>query len=336
MKILIHFDPGIKRDIYEASRLRKNIKGSLELNNIIWVDSIYALPDVCHLISPIDEPLAKEAKGEGLPIVISALYTEGDPSASFTSKDMFGELILTNKAKKFLEYADVILVPSDDAKTFLNRYIQDKRIEIVTPGVNSMRFEILDSCSEGAFRHYERFPEDQKYFITIGEYTDKKTLTSLRELASLLPEYRFFFVGGDYGGKSSSLNGANKKNPKNLTFLPILPDDLFRSALHDTYGFIYFDSMTFSSLICLESFASKTPVFKIGERKDPERVSKAFINVSSIKEMCDLLPSLSQLTREEAIMCGYQVAKDNSLANLGKSLKTIYDSLINKEGLKND
>ena len=62
MRILIHFDPGPSKDAFLGTRLRKNIKGALELQNIVWVDSIYAKADICHLLSPLDEALAKEAK----------------------------------------------------------------------------------------------------------------------------------------------------------------------------------------------------------------------------------------------------------------------------------
>lgn len=100
MRILIHFDPGPSKDAFLGTRLRKNIKGALELQNIVWVDSIYAKADVCHLLSPLDEALAKEAKEEGIPIVTSAFYTEDDPFASFLSRNVLGDYTLTLKGKK--------------------------------------------------------------------------------------------------------------------------------------------------------------------------------------------------------------------------------------------
>lgn len=329
MKILIHFDPGVKKDIYEASRLRKNIKGALELNNIAWVNSIYDSPDACHILSPDDERFAREVKKDGIPLVVSALYCEGDPSASFTSRGIFdSELSITSKAKKTLELADVILTPSSSAKNVLEKEFPLKEIKVITPGVNPLRFEKLDPIYEAGFRHYERFPQEVKYFITIGEYNDKKTLNSLRNLAILNPDYLFFFIGGDYGGKSSSLNKANKKNPKNLMFLPILPDDLYRSAISGAQGFIYFDTMSFSSLVCLEVLSSKTPIFAIGARDDANRITRSFINIDSVEMFSKTLSSITPPELEEAIMSGYRIAKENSLKNLGMTLKKIYDSLL--------
>lgn len=330
MKILVHFDPGTNKDIFQATRLRKNIKGGLELNNVTWVNSIYDSPDVAHLMCPADESLAKEIKEEGIQLVVSALYSEGDPSASFTVKNFSNELSLTNKAKKILEHADAILVPSEEAKRFLLKFFEDKRIEVVSPGVNRMRFEIVDPLCEKAFYRYARFSDNEKYFITIGEYSDKDTLTSLRLLAMMMPQYHFFFIGGDYGEKSSSLKTMNRKNPSNLVCLPLLTDDLYISALKNAYGFIRFDSMSFSTIVTLEALASKTPVFSIGDNAGDGDISKAFISYKNLEEMFNLLPFVSPSQREEAIMCGYQIAKEHSLAKLGSDLKRIYDSLTRR------
>lgn len=336
MRILIHFDPGPQKNSFLGARLRKNIKGALELQNITWVDSIYANPDVCHLISPLDETLAKEAKEENIPIVTSALYSEIDPSASFLSKNVSGEDSLNSKGKKLLEMSDCILVPNPEAKAFLEKEIPDKRIEILTPAVNVLRFEILDDVVRKSFLYYERFGEGQRYFLSVGSYTDKKTLNRLKTLAQAMPECRFFFFGGDYGGKASSLNSWNKKNPKNLVFLPLLPDDLYRSALSGASGALIFDSLFGNEIFILESFACKTPVFLLNGEETNDSF-RGITKLSSTEEIVNILPSFSQKALEETIMSGYQVAKENDLSKLGLSLKTIYESLLlNKEGSTND
>lgn len=336
MRILIHFDPGPSKDVFLGTRLRKNIKGALELQNIIWVDSIYANPDICHLLSPLDEALAKEAKEENVPIVTSAFYTENDPSASFLSRNVSGELSLTSKAKKLLEMSDRILVPNEEGKAFLEKEFSGKRIKIVTPGVNPLRFEILDDMVRKSFLYYERFGENERYFLSVGSYADKKILAKLKTLAQAVPECRFFFIGGDYGAKASSLNAWNKKNPKNLVFLPLLPDDLYRSALEGANGVLLFDSPKGNEMLILESFACKTPIFLLNGDETIENF-KGITRLSSTEEIMNILPSFSQKGMEETIMSGYQVAKENDLMRLGSSLKTIYESLLlNKEGSIND
>ena len=131
MKILVRFVPGARNDIFEGTRLRKCIKGGLELNNIKWVESIFAEPDVCHFLSPIDEAKAHEAKAEGYPVVVSALYAESDPYCRYLERSPENFYSLPQKSLKMLNEADLILVPSVSAKTLLFQCgFQSQNIEI--------------------------------------------------------------------------------------------------------------------------------------------------------------------------------------------------------------
>ncbi len=337
MKIFIHFDPGSSKDIFEGMRLRKNIKGALELNDVTWVDSIYAMPDVAHLMSPQDETLAKNVKAEGISLVVSALYAEDDPVASFLNERLNGELTFSLKAKKLLELADVILVPSFFAKSLVEKEFPNKRIEIVTPGVNIVRFNSIDLLSQRAFQRYERISSDENYFLIVGDYEDKKNIQMIRSLTSAIPECRFFFLGGKYGNKAWSLRRMNKKNQKNLIFSPIIPDDIYCSALKGAAGLLVFEGMTENQMVLLEAFAAKTAVFYVGNLENSEiakEYSDSITNLKTQEDVINFLPSFSPKSLEETIMSGYKVAKDNNLKKLGRSLKTIYKSLINKEGSK--
>ena len=103
MKVLVEYSPGAHLDRYIATRLRKNIKGALELVGTSWVESMFAEPDVVHLISPDDESLAHDAKEQGATLVVSALYSEGDPGARFMSVDGEGFHSLRPKAERLLK-----------------------------------------------------------------------------------------------------------------------------------------------------------------------------------------------------------------------------------------
>ena len=107
MKILVRFVPGARNDIFEGTRLRKCIKGGLELNNIKWVESIFAEPDVCHFLSPIDEAKAHEAKAEGYPVVVSALYAESDPYCRYLERSPENFYSLPQKSLKMLNEATI-------------------------------------------------------------------------------------------------------------------------------------------------------------------------------------------------------------------------------------
>ncbi len=334
MRVLIHFDPGRKKDIFAGSRLRKSLKNALELNDVQWVDSIYAFPDIAHLISPLDEDIAKNAKNEGIPVVVSALYSEEDPSANFLTIDLQGHPILTPKARKLIDFADLVFVPSLSGKEMLEKEFPFKRIEIMTPGVNSLRFEFADEASDLSFVRYQRFSKDDKYYLTIGNYADVETIKTLMTVAKFVPQSRFFFLGGGVGAKASSLKTINKKSPANLSFLPIIDEDLYCSALKNATGLLLFDSIFENSMAILEAFASKTPVFHVGNSNNSDAVKEypnVVTNFNSVEKTIDFLTSFEKNAYEDTIMLGYQIAEKNNLSALGKKLIDSYKSLILKE-----
>ena len=83
MKILVSFQPTKKASDFEGVRLRKTIKGALEMVGIEYTTSIVDKYDVMHLISPDDENKENDAKENGIPVIVSALYCEDDPLASY-------------------------------------------------------------------------------------------------------------------------------------------------------------------------------------------------------------------------------------------------------------
>lgn len=337
MRVLIHFDPGRKKDNFAGTRLRKSLKNALELNNVQWVDSVYAFPDVAHLISPLDDDIAKYAKNEGIPVVVSALYSEEDPSASFLMLGLQNHPLLTPKARRLIDFADLVLVPSAKAKEIIEEEFPFKRIEIITPGVNPLRFDFADAASDLSFVRYQRFAKEEKYYLTIGNYADFETIKTLITIARFVPQSRFFFLGGGVGSKASPLKTINKKTPANLSFLPIIDEDLYCSALKNASGYLLFDSIIENSMAVLEAFASKTPVFHIGNLNNSDCV-KSYPDIikkfNSVEETINFLTSFDKNTYEETIMKEYEIAERNNLSILGKKLIDLYKSLILKEDYK--
>ena len=121
MKSLVYFKPSSSSVPFEGVRLRKNLKGALELSSLSWVDSIYANPEVVHLLSPDDESLVKSFREEGAKIVVSAFSTENDPEARFLDKNTEGGFALRKVAIKLLTEADLVLVPNVFCEDFISR-----------------------------------------------------------------------------------------------------------------------------------------------------------------------------------------------------------------------
>jgi hypothetical protein len=331
MKILVYYNPGPKNDVFEGTRLRKNLKGALELTDIGWVESIFALPDIAHFISPSDEAKAHDSKFDGVKLVVSALYGENDPYDRFLDRDDDGFYSLSPKAERMLEAADLILVPSSAERDLLVQCgLQNPHIGALTPGVNLARFEKSDPIELGVFSRYFRFPPTTKFALTIGDFEDKETVAELSAIAAAEPSLRFFFFGLPTLGDDLLLKKLNREAPKNLRFSPIVEDDVFRSGMMCASSYLAFASARFDALVALEAMASKTQILYVGkpvegeillDKKNclafltPDKAAKGFESYCSGK-------------LASTIIEGYRTAKANSLLETGKRLKAYYESVL--------
>ena len=55
MKVLVYFQPSPKHDNFEGARMRKTIKGALEVIGQKYTSNLYDEYDVAHFMSPEDE-----------------------------------------------------------------------------------------------------------------------------------------------------------------------------------------------------------------------------------------------------------------------------------------
>lgn len=330
MKVLVYYNPGVKNDVFEGTRLRKNIKGALELNDVEWVENIFALPDIVHFLSPLDEAKANDAKTDGLKVVVSALYCESDPYARFLIRNSDGKFSLPARSLRILETADLILVPSSRAKAALEEWhLPHQKIKIVTPGVNSDRFEESDPVETTVFNRYFRFASDKKYVLTVGDYDDEKTLKSLKIIAKADPDIRFFFLGPAKGHEGLVKRLRHEASP-NLFFSGLIEDDVFRSGMMRASVFLAFATQINSPLIYLEAMASKSQIVYVGSLpKDDLLIDKKNCLMALTPEKAaKIIESYCLDGKSSTIIEGHRTAKAGSLLRLGKNLKRYYESLL--------
>ena len=95
MKVLVYFQPSPKHDNFEGARMRKTIKGALEVIDLKYTSNLYDEYDVAHFMSPDDESKLAIALEKKVPIVVSALFGEDDPATRFINhKNKNGETAL--------------------------------------------------------------------------------------------------------------------------------------------------------------------------------------------------------------------------------------------------
>jgi glycosyltransferase involved in cell wall biosynthesis len=333
MKILVYYNPGLKNDCFEGTRIRKNIKGSLELNSVSWVESLFALPDILHLLSPEDEAKAHDAKEEGLKVVVSCGYAEDDPYARFFSKDNEGKHLIKGKSERILEGADLIFVPSEAIRNALIAAgIKNPHVRVVSPGVNPVRFEKSGKVEQEIFYRYMRLSPTQKYVVSVGNYDESAKIESLEKIASNAPKTKFFFFGvGKYGRVSGSfLKKLNHEAPSNCHFSDVLEDDVYRSAIMSASVYLSNPAVGDDSLVSLEAMAGKTQIIVLGRP-----LEKSFLIDKTNCYCCDKEEKAAKAIESyclgnlaPTIIEGYKTAKANSLSLVGSQLKAYYESVL--------
>jgi|LAHS01.1.fsa_nt_gb glycosyltransferase involved in cell wall biosynthesis len=332
MKVLVYFNPGAKNDLFEGTRMRKNIKAALELNSVSWVESVFALPDIVHLFSPEDEAKAHDAKEDGLKVVVSALYAEEDPACRYFNRDSTGAISLKPKALRLLSLADLILVPTMGAQNALYQCgVSNPNIKILTPGVNLARFEKDDPIETSIFPSYMRRSPTLPYVISVGDFEDTRLLDNFQAIAEACPKVDFYFFGSRGKGvlKEGLIKKYNRESSKNAHYSDAVEDDVYRSGMMGASVFLSFASHP-SSLVSLEALASKSQIICYG------RLTAGEVLID--KKNCYAYPSIEKTAKaidkyclgqlSPTIIEGYRNAKAASLLLVGKQLKAYYESIL--------
>ena len=338
MKVLVYFQPSPKHDYFEGARMRKTIKGALEIVDSKYTSNVYDDYDVAHFMSPDDENKLNIAIERGVPIVISALFGEADPSTRFLNyKSKDGKRITTIKPKalRMLNKADLVLVPCKSGKEFLVENGVTTKIEVCVPGINLSRFNFSREDEKELFYRYFREDKNKKLVVALGEYAyNLEGIHAVINAAEKKPDVTFYYVGDE----SFALNSRRsrkiiKSSPKNMHFIGIPTDDIYRSMLLNADVFML-PGYNFSGFISLEeAMASNCQLIVRKTAVCPETLKNektAYIAEFSetLTSLClDYLDGKIKPTTEEA----YQKISLYTLQNFGRELTNIYRSLLSSE-----
>ena len=333
MKVLVYFQPNSKHDNYEGARMRKTIKGALEVIGATYTTNLYDDYDVAHFMSPEDEGKLNIAIERKVPVVVSALFGEDDPTTRFLNhknKDGKRTVTLKPKALKMLNKANLVLVPCESAKEFLIANGVNRPIETIIPGVNLARFNFSREDEKELFYRYFREDKNKKLVLAVGEYTNNMDgIHCLINAAKKREDTVFYYIGCEsfIGGKAKKII---KSAPKNLHFKMILPDDIYRSMLLNADVFML-PGYNLSGIISIEEamaancqlIVRKSAIFP--EFLKNEKTAYIAEYSETLTSLClDYLDEKIKPTTEEA----YQMISSYNLENFGQELTKIYESLM--------
>lgn len=345
MKALVYFQPKKANNIFEGARLRKSIKGALEMVDVEHTSNLLDTFNVIHLISPNDEKIVDDAKEYHCPVVASALYAEDDPEASYideTINDRGKVSTLKPKALKFLNKVDLVLVPSEANVEFLKNSGVTTPIKVLKPGLNMSRFDFSRNDEKEIFFRYFREDKNKKLVFAVGEYDANMTgVNSFINAAKKCPNHLFYYFG--QMRKSTELNLKFKKfiktTPKNVHFISDVPDDVYRSALLNASVFMIPGYRNAGVISVYEAMAAKCQIIA---RKSA--VFKGIIDegvTAQVGEFSETLSSLVKDCLENKVKAtttkAYEVVSQMTLTKFGNELKKIYMDLItNMKGVYHD
>ena len=335
MKVLVYFQPSPKHDNFEGARMRKTIKGALEVIDVKYTSNLYDDYDVAHFMSPDDENKLNIALERKVPVVVSALFGEDDPSSRFLntkSKDGRRTTVLKPKALRVLNKANLVLVPCESAKEFLVNSGVTSQIEIAIPGINLARFNFSRNDEKELFYRYFREDENKKLVLAVGEYSNNmEGIHALINAAKKREDTVFYYIGceaftANYGKAKKIIKNA----PKNVHFKTILPDDIYRSMLLNADVFML-PGYNLSGVISIEEamaancqlIVRKSAIFPEFLKNEQTAYIAEFSE--TLASIClDYLNDKIKPTTAEA----YEKVSAHNLESFGQQLFDIYSSLV--------
>ncbi len=318
------------RQTFEVSRLRKTLKRECEISGIEWVDNVVREPQIAHLISMEEEKTIVDMHWRKIPVIVSAFYCESEPRGAFLDSRAKGEVALKPKAVKFLNRADLVLVPSDVMRNLCLSSGVKTPIRIHETSINLARFND-NAIEQDIFPRYFGIRPNERIVLATGEYGDHHSIRLFQEIASLCPELEFYFFGSTKRLPSSLPIFALQSNaPKNLHFQSLVQDDIFRSALLRADAYLTLNSRKTDSVSLLEAFAAKTQVIAMEDHPYEPLIkdgATAWV-ATSVEQVANCLKALTKGEKESTVSCAYEVAKQRAIERSALKLKRIYQKLL--------
>ena len=197
------------------------------------------------------------------------------------------------------------------------------------------RFDFSREDEKTIFHHYFREDPERKLVIGLGEYdSNMEGINSLINAAKLLPEVVFYYIGretipGIYN--TLKIKKVISSAPKNIKFINIIPDDIYRSALLNADVFVLPGYKTAGVVSIMDAMAAKCQIIARKQAIYPDLLEDG--KTAYLGEFSETLTSLIKdymigklkPTIDEA----YTFAGKCNLQTIGEQLRWFYLEQIN-------
>lgn len=330
MKALI-YAATYKHRVREEERLRKSIRGSLEAVKSEYTYDPFDDFDVAHFLNFPDLKKIKDLKRNNIPVVMSALYCENEKESMMADPHK-EKRTLKNQALKCLNEADLVLVPGETNKTFLEKEGVLSKIKVFPSPIKFTRFTMGEKKQTELVNHYFRRRKETPYVLCVGDYLNKKDMDNFIEVAELAPFIKFYFLGANY---SLILAGKYiKLVPDNVVLSTFVEDDVYRATLMKAKMLLVVNDFKVDSTIVYEAMSAKTQVVAYLKNMKGDCYLKDGVNSyakKGINELVDTIDLLNKGKLKKTTDRAYKEAQEFSLKKSGKKLLSIYRSLLREK-----
>lgn len=318
-----------EKNNFEVLRLRKDLKGSLELHNFPYSVSVYDESySIAHFLTIDDFKKYKSETPKGTKFVLSLLYCE---------EDYDGKTLKFNHDKNYnvsrfdvdvINKVDKVLTPSKKTKQQLILSGVTAPIEVLSPGINVTKYSVKNTYTRNIAYRYLKCSEEYSFVTTVLNYEDTEAFYRLQKLASRFPKIKFVGIF-DSRGVGREIKKIIKKSPANLQFPGVLDEEVYLSLIFNSKAFLFINSNPGNIFQSLEAMASETQILALNSAVYPDIVidkenGYVYNDFDSLAEgFAKLMNNELNLTIQKA----KEFANANSLKNIGEKLIEIYRGL---------
>ena len=320
-----------KHRVREEERLQKSIKGSLETVKVQYTYDPFDDFDVAHFLNFPDLKKIKDLKRAHIPVIMSALYCENERESMLVETHT-EKRVLKDKVRKCLNEADLVLVPGEINKTFLEKEGVISKIKVFPSPIKFSRFTMSEKKQSELVRHYFRKRKELPYVLVVGDFLNKKDMDNFLEVSELAPFVKFYLLGANY---SLILAGKYiKLTPDNVVLSTFVDDDIYRATLMKAKMLLVVNDFKVDSTVVHEAMAAKTQVVAYLKNMKGDCYLKDGVNCYAKKGINELVDTIDLLVKgklKKTTEKAYQQVVDYSLEKSGKRLLNIYRTLLREK-----
>lgn len=334
MKVLLYFE---KEEKIRKSGIGRALRHQIEALKSQGIE--YTLNpkddyDLAHINTyfPASKRLVKKLKKKNVPVIVHGHSTIEDFRNSFKAWKIMA-LWFNPNLMWFYSHADMIITPTAYSKRLIDNYHKGVEVRYISNGIDPNEYAYDENKIE-AFKKHFNIQNNEKVVIGVGFPFNRKGLKDFFEVARNRPHIKFIWFG--YLQPiliSSDIKKAIKHKPDNVIMPGYIDNQIIKGAYRYAECLFFPTYEETEGIVVLEALASSCPVLirDIGVYADWLEDGRDCYKGKDNKQFLEKLDYLMNHDNSTIIKNGYKLVEERTLDKVGKSLKEVYEELLNKK-----